>query len=436
MRNKNYLKKKAGRIQWVILAMLLSGFINAGAQIPACYTLDSLQSMARNRNPLSKQLFLATRYGEEAVKNANTNWLPKASFVGTATYQSEVTRVSLPSGLNISVGEPAMDQYKAGFEMSQLLFDGGSTSTLKSIERLNVISETEKTEADLLKLTAGVNDLFTAILINRESFKILNYLHADLNERKKNLESAVESGLVLITAKRELEAEIVGVEQKIIENKSQLMTLYSVLSIQVQEKIDTSAVLVFAPDMDADISDDASNRPEYKQLTTQMELFDLRRELVSRSILPKMSLFGNGYYGRSGLNFFNNDFRFYGIAGIGLSWNLGGNYTSVHQKRQLRVAKEIVENQRTLFELGVQKQLEQQALEIQKIAQLIEKDDEIAAIRSEVKQTAAIQLESGVIVASDYVSKLDAESQALLNRNIHKIQLAMAYEKYKTIIGK
>ena len=167
-----------------------------------------------------------------------------------------------------------------------------------------------------------------------------------------------------------------------------------------------------------------------------MELFDWRNKLIDKGNMPRISLFGNGYYGRPGLNFFNNDFRVYGIAGVSLSWNVSGYYNSIHQKRKNLVDKEVIKNQRTLFEIGLKSQLSQQQQEILKLQELIEKDQSVKKIRTDVREIAAIQYENGSITTTDYILKLNAETQAIISSSMHKIQLSMAYINYNTLLGK
>lgn len=416
------------------MVMLLMGMNVFSQQVT--YTLDSLQSMARNSYPLTKQLLFAQSKGEAAIKEVNSDWLPKAAIVGSATYQSEVSSISLPSSMPVSVENPAKDQYKAGVEISQLIYDGGVNATRKSIEELNVLSETNRVEAELLQVKHKLNDLYLALLINTEANNALLNVKKDLTARLVNIESAVESGTMLKTTMRELEAEIIGIDQKMSENNSQRVSLLSALSILVQENMDTTVVFV-VPETEPFLFDkDVAARPEYKQLTTQMELFDWRNTLIDKGNAPKIALFGNGYYGRPGFDFFNNDFRPYGMAGVRFSWNIGGYYSSSHKKSKLLIDKQIVENKRSLFELGMQTQLSQQEQEIVKLQELIDQDKSVIEIRSEVRETAAVQYENGTITTTDYIIKLNAETQAIITGSMHEIQLSMAFINYKTLLGK
>ncbi len=102
----------------LMLVTLLFAFSFLKAQEPASYTLDTLQRLARERYPQVQKMLLAIQYGNEAGKNANTNWLPKISVAGSATYQSEVLSISVPERIPLSIPDIPEDQYKAGVELS------------------------------------------------------------------------------------------------------------------------------------------------------------------------------------------------------------------------------------------------------------------------------------------------------------------------------
>jgi deoxycytidylate deaminase len=74
--------------------------------------------------------------------------------------------------------------------------------------------------------------------------------------------------------------------------------------------------------------------------------------------------------------------------------------------------------------------------EIVKIEALIPKDREIAELRSGIVKTYASQLDHGVITATEYITELHAELEALLNLKVHEVQLARAKYDYLAAAGK
>jgi hypothetical protein len=57
-------------------------------------------------------------------------------------------------------------------------------------------------------------------------------------------------------------------------------------------------------------------------------------------------------------------------------------------------------------------------------------------LRSKITKAAASQLGNGAIPASDYLARLNEETTARLNLEIHKIQLAKAKLSYLYTLGK
>ncbi len=80
--------------------------------------------------------------------------------------------------------------------------------------------------------------------------------------------------------------------------------------------------------------------------------------------------------------------------------------------------------------------LKQQQSEVDKLKQLIAKDNEIIDLRSQVKEAAKAQLENGVITANDFLREVNAEDQARQTLITHQVQLLQAQINYQTISGK
>ena len=71
-----------------------------------------------------------------------------------------------------------------------------------------------------------------------------------------------------------------------------------------------------------------------------------------------------------------------------------------------------------------------------KLKQLIAKDEEIIALREDIKNAANAQLENGIITANDYLRELNAADQSRQSLITHQIQLLQAQINYQTISGK
>jgi outer membrane protein TolC len=79
--------------------------------------------------------------------------------------------------------------------------------------------------------------------------------------------------------------------------------------------------------------------------------------------------------------------------------------------------------------------VQQYLAEVVKAEELLKSDDEIIDLRRSITLSAASQLENGTITATDYITEQLAEEQALLTRNLHKMQLLQSKALYKAATG-
>jgi hypothetical protein len=125
----------------------------------------------------------------------------------------------------------------------------------------------------------------------------------------------------------------------------------------------------------------------------------------------------------------------YYFTGLRLKWNISSFYTSGNEKEILLFNRESVELQRETFLFNTNLTVQQQMNETAKTEALIKTDEEIIALRAEIKNTARNQLENGTISAIDYVSYVNAEDQARQNLLLHQVQLLMVLYNNKTTTG-
>jgi outer membrane protein TolC len=176
-------------------------------------------------------------------------------------------------------------------------------------------------------------------------------------------------------------------------------------------------------------------RPELDLYQKQAELVNQQKKLLISKNLPKASLFGQGGYGRPGLNMLQNEFDWFYLAGVKMSWNLSSLYTYKKEKQLIGISSKSVGLQQQTFLLNTNAQLAQQQAEIDKLEALIASDQKIIALREKVKIAANAQLENQVISSSDYVREVNAEDQARQTLITHQLQLLQAKINYNTLAG-
>lgn len=419
-------KKKSYFLFLLLLANV--GFSQVNKEV----SLEQLQQLVVNYYPTLKQQLMYGKLAESKKQLLNTNYLPQISLVGTATYQSEVTKFnfSIPGATTFNQKQ---DQYSVGLELKENIFDYGAIKTQKKIEQLIAESQNKQIDADFIKVKERIEQLYSTIQLCVENLSILALKQVELTTKQKRVSSLVQNGAGLKSSLLVIEAEILMTEQKIAEVNSMKQTCIEVLSLLTNQKFDATTRF-------KDIETNATlkvtlNRPESQLFELQKNTNSLREKMITKSNLPKVYVFGRGYYGRPGYNFLNNDFRTYGMVGVGLNWNLSSYYTSGKEKKNLQIASELITVQKEAFELNVQTLLVQQKEEILKLEKLIEMDLKIQAIKKEILAVSSSQLDNGIITSAEFITDLNADQQARTTTSMHQIQLAMVKRAYNTTLG-
>ncbi len=402
------------------------------AQDFSVITLEKANQLAKENYPLIQQKELIQKTADLTITNLNKKFLPQLSVNGQASYQSDVTKIDIPI-TGFSIEGPAKDQYKIYGDASLLLYDGGLVNEQKKSAQLKSQIDAQKIEVELYMLQDRVNQIFTGILFLNEQLKQVVLKQKDIQIGIDKMEARLQNGLAFRSNVDELKAEYLQSEQRKIELNAGRKGLIETLEIFMNVHFSDS--VVFQIPVVQNISNDIS-RPELKLYTDQNNLFEQQKSLIRAGNMPKASLFVQGGYGRPTFNFLKNNFNFFYIGGIRLTWSLSELYTRKNDLQLIDIDKKSTTIQESTFLLNVQTQLTQEQAEINKMTALVESDQEIIELRESVKQAAKAQLENGVITSGDYMREVNAEDQARQALITHQVQLLQAKIYYQTLQGK
>jgi outer membrane protein TolC len=396
-------------------------------------TLEEVHAKARERYPLIKQKDLIRQTKDITIENLNKGFLPQLSVSGQATYQSEVTTVKIPVP-GVTIDPLSKDQYKIVADINQMIYDGGMLKQQRTIQQLNADVEEQKVEVELYKLEERISQLYLSVLYIDEQLKQTQLIREDLLTGTKKIEAQVNNGVAFKSNLNLLKAELLKIDQRVIELNATKTGLLDVLSLFTGETY--SASTNFTKPTIAPANDENILRPELNLFQKQQQLLGGQSNMINAKNLPKTSFFFQGGYGRPGLNFLENKFAAYYVTGIRFNWAFGGLYTAKKERELIGINQQIIAVQKDVFLLNTNTQLKQQQSEINKINQLIAKDQEIIELRLKVKEAAKAQLENGVITANDYLREVNAEDQARQMLIVHQLQFIQAQINYQTTKGK
>ena len=424
--------QKHKQLSTILICFYLFTSIGAEAQNVLQISLDSCIKMAEGNYPLQTHAQNVQLISNNTIKQINAEYLPQLNFASKATYQSEVSEIEIPGFPLMSIPK---DNYSFGLELNQIICDFGQIAQKKAVQRSQAISDIQKNKAELYVIRPVIVGMYSNILLTKKNIKILESYIESIQNQYKDMQSAVTNGMVLQSNLDILFAEIQKTRQRLIEARYALQTQVQTLALYTQAAIDTATVLEPINRSRLYLDNDSVARPELLVFGTQLDLLDEKIKLEKRKNMPHLYLYGEGAYGRPGYNFLDHDMRLFGIAGVGLRWNMNGMYTHSLSGNSLKINKNMMAEQKSLFQLHQNEALIKQHNEIEKLAQLIETDKAILEKRANIANTAADQLENGIITSTDFLTQLYAQKQAELSQQLHEIQLQMAVINYNITEG-
>lgn len=413
-------------ITFTILILLL--VINAvKAQ---SYRIEDCQEKAQANYPLIKQYNLIEQSTDFTLSNANKVFLPQVSLTGIGGY--------IINGLPSLVPGAESTQDKFQFigigQINQTLWDGGATHSQKDIIKAGSDADKANIDVALYALRERVNQLFFGILLLDEQKNVLNILTDNLNRQLEAVKLANTQGLAYSSDVDEVRVEMLRVEQRQAEIQYVRQGYANVLALMMGIPVDGNLILI-KPERVAFTDFQEINRPELSLYNYQRKLIEAQDAQIKVGYMPKVGLLGAGIMVQPGLAFGPEKLQSLALAGLSLSWNTKGLYTSSNSRQLSEITLSKINNQQETFLFNTNLQLIQQQREIEKQQIILNKDDEIIRLKSNIKKAYELKYLNGICSMNDLLTATNGESEALGNRAQHEILLLMSVYIYKTTSG-
>lgn len=415
-----------------LILMLLAPLLLAQETI----TITQCYEWARENYPQIKQYDLIGKTEEYNLSNASKGWLPQLSVNAKATYQSDVTKLPFDTEKissvipGFTIPTLSKDQYQVVAELNQTIWDGGIIRSTRELSKAQAKVERGQLESELYVLNERVNQLYFGCLLQDELIKQNTILQHDLIVNIDRIEVMMNNGVANQSDKESLEVELLRAQQQAIELKASREAYRLMLGMLTGKQLSESVNLA-VPDYTGNriLSTDI-RRPELLALDARESLIEVRNKQIDTGVMPRISLFLQGGYGRPGLNFLEDSFEPFYMAGIRLSWNLGKLYTLNNDRRKTVVEKNYINMQREMFIFNTSLKMMQDNAEINKINDLIKTDNKIIYLRENIKKAAEIKLENGVISVTDLIREIHSEDLAKQTAATHRMQQLMSIYNY------
>jgi len=426
------------RRELIFVILLFFGSFTLHAQ--KIMTLKECYDNAMTANALAGEKTGYSDISRLKDENLVKGWLPTLDANGSLLYNSSVVdmggvlgALSIP-GIAGAIKPLPHEQYKITVDVTQVIYDGGAIKGARALEKADLNINVKQTEADLYKLRGQINSYyFNLLLLARQKELLDNYLEI-IKKRIASMQSAINNGVIIKTDADVLTSEKIKIEQQLAENEIRKTSFLKILSDLTGKEIDGSTEFI-QPSESVGPSDELT-RPE-------LQLFDLRKEQLSAGMkvieskrMPKAIGFATlGYGNPPGSNFFKNEFAPYYVVGASIKWNIFDWNKTRNEKQIITFQQSIIVNRKNDLTDNLKRLLESKNSEMLSLKALIDTDSELITLRKRITASAESQYQNGTITATDYLNELNSERQALINYEIHKINLSLARIEYLNISG-
>lgn len=423
---------------YLLLALSLFVCVQMSAQV----TLEECIALAEENYPIISKYDLLEQTKEVNLSNINKGWLPQINVYGQGTVQNDTP--SLPESLINIINQTGSNiaglnewQYRIGADISQNIWDGGTSKVHRKIERAEDAERQAAIDVQLYAVRERVEDLYFGILLMDAQIEQVKNMQLLLQSNLDKLRIMQSNGTAMQSDVDMVEAEYLGTVQQLTQAESASQSYRNVLGLFMGKSIVGQKLVkpeAFIP------QDLMPSRPELKYFEKQLQTNEARNASITANMMPKIGLFAQLYYGYTGFDYFENMMNrnpsFNILAGVKLSWNIGALYNKKNDRMKLKLSSDNINVERDIFLFNINLQSRSQLDHIDELKAVIKNNDRIVELRTNVRKAAESQLDNGVIDATALLTKLTDEKQARLTAAYHEIQLLQSIYELKYTLNK
>lgn len=363
------------------------------------------------------------------IENFNSRYLPQLTAQGDASYQSDVVAFpfGLPDGETLNLPR---EHWQAYIQVDQLIYDGGANAADKALAEAESNIELNRFNASLRQVQVQVVKLYFALALGHDRRRAIENTHEVLTDKREVLRSAFEGGIADRADVLRLQAEIVQVEKQLEDLDNALAGSADALSIITGTDI-SAETPVRVPELDAgDVYADL-NRPDLDLFDAHKARIDAQWRLREAQRRPKLGAFaqaGASYPNK--FNFFDDATTPFYLFGAHLTWNFT-SWGGFHRDRQaFDLQSQMLSADKHSLELSIRADLSEQAQEIARYRQALEKDQQLMDLRKEIRLLVSRQLDEGIVGTDAFIDAVHDEQAADINFRINAAQLAWSRAQF------
>lgn len=410
----------------LIIAALMATVSSAALH---ALTIEECIGKAEANYPLIRKYDLLSQTREIDLADINRGWLPRIEAYGQVTGQNVVP--SLPESLTAMMAQTGNEirglgkiQYKAGIDVSQTIWDGGTAKARREATRQQDNVARSSLAVELYTVRRRVENLYFAILLTEEQLAQTRLQSHLVESNLERMRSMLRNGTAMQSDVDMFEARLLTLDQAAAQARSNAEGCRRMLGIFTGE--DMSGVTLSLPEGSVPQSAEPQ-RPELRHFDNLLAHNAALGKLADTRLTPRIGLFAQAYYGYPGFNYFNSmmnrDVTFNIIGGVRVSWTIDSFYTRNSDRRRTAVNAAGIQADKEVFLFNNSLQQATDTEAISGLREVMKDDARIIELRRSVRQAAESQLANGVIDSTALLAKLTDEYSAELTSCLHQIQL-------------
>lgn len=414
------------------------GFLCAHAQV----TIEDCVRLAKDNYPLIKKYNLVAATKEVDLSDINRSWLPRIGAYAQATGQNIVP--SYPEALSDVLTRMGQEvkglgkiQYKVGVDLTQNIWDGGAAGKRRDLTRSRDAAAIAALNVEMYSIRERVENFYFAILLTELQIEQNRVTHNLIIQNLDKMRAMLRNGIAMQSDVDMIEAQALSLAQAIIEAESAARSYREMLSIFTGENLESLTLQIPSA---CEPAGNESERPELKLFESKTQLNEVADRLSSTSLMPKIGLFAQAYYGYPGFDYFqsmmNRKLSLNLLAGLKVTWNIDAFYTHKNTSRKYSLDNASIAADRELFLFNSRLQSASERAAIEGLRSVIIDDDRIVELRANVRKAAESQLDNGVIDATTLLTKISDENIARRTASLHQIQLLREIYKLKYTLNR
>lgn len=409
--------------------LLLTPLAQAQAQ---SLSLDSCQVLARSNYPLVRQYDLVAQTREFTLSNASKAYLPQLNVTGIGAYIfGDIPSLNVPGG---EADKTSSTQFIGIAQLNQAIWDGGATKAQKQV--ISATSDAEKASLDvaLYELRSRVNQVYFGILLVDEQLAQLVAQDAILANNARRVQQLTDNGLAYTTDLDEIKVEQLKLNQQRVELRYVRRGYARMLSLLIGRQIGDDATLA-RPVVESEEADLTILRPELSLYASQRSLVDAQLSVQHAGLMPRVGLLGAGLLIEPGIGLGNQTISWLGVAGLSVSWGIGGLYRHGNDKGLAETSLKRIGLQEETFLFNTKLAVTQSSANIEKLRAILAEDDAIVQLRQRIRESYQVKYDAGAGPLIDLLNATEQETAARSQQALHQMQLLVAIVEQRTLTG-